>query len=52
MGLGLLVCVVTIVDVGAQEVARFGFTRYLMGTEAKVILYSADSTAAGYKLRW
>lgn len=45
-GLGLLVCVATTVDVGAQEVARFGFTRYLMGTEAKVVLYAADSTEA------
>ena len=44
--LGLLVCVATTVDVGAQEVARFGFTRYLMGTEAKVVLYAADSTEA------
>jgi thiamine biosynthesis lipoprotein len=46
MGLGLLVCAATIVDVGAQDVARFGFTRYLMGTEAKVVLYAADSTEA------
>ena len=45
-GLGLLVCVATTVDAGAQEVARFGFTRYLMGTEAKVVLYAADSAEA------
>ena len=46
IGLGLLVCTVTIADVGAQEIARFGFTRYLMGTEAKIVLYAADSTEA------
>ena len=46
MGLGLLVCAVTIADVGAQDIDRFGFTRYLMGTEAKIVLYAADSTEA------
>ena len=46
IGLGLLVCVVTIADVGAQEISRFGFTRYLMGTEVKILLYAADSTDA------
>ena len=46
MGLGLLVCTATIVDAGAQDIARFGFTRYLMGTEVKILLYAADSTEA------
>ena len=46
MWMGLLVCVATTVDVGAQEVTRFGFTKYLMGTEAKVVLYAADSIEA------
>ena len=46
IGLGLLVCVVTIADVGAQDTARFGFTRYLMGTEVKILLYAVDSTEA------
>ena len=44
--MGLLVCVATTVDVGAQEVTRFGFTKYLMGTEAKDVLYAADSAEA------
>lgn len=45
-GLGLLVCAAAIADVGAQDIARFGFTRYLMGTEVKILLYAADSTEA------
>ncbi|MCY4673283.1 MAG: hypothetical protein OXD43_05880 [Bacteroidetes bacterium] len=44
--LGLLGCVATIVDVEAQDVARFGFTRHLMGTEVKIVLYAADSIEA------
>ncbi len=44
--LGLLACVATIVDVEAQYVARFGFTRHLMGTEVKIVLYAADSIEA------
>ena len=46
IGLGLLVCTVTIADAGAQNIARFGFTRYMMGTEVKIVLYAADSTEA------
>lgn len=46
MGVGLLICAATIVDVGAQDIARFGFTRYLMGTEVKIVLYAADSAEA------
>ena len=45
-GIGLLICAATTVDVGAQDTARFWFTRYLMGTEVKIILYAADSTVA------
>ena len=46
MVLRLLACVATIVDVEAQDVARFGFTRHLMGTEVKIVLYAADSIEA------
>ena len=46
IGLGLLICTVRIADAGAQDIARFGFTKYLMGTEVKIVLYAADSTEA------
>ena len=46
VGVGLLICAATIVEVGAQDIARFGFTRYLMGTQVKILLYAADSTEA------
>ena len=45
-GIGLLICAATIADVAAQDIARFGFTRYLMGTEVKIILYAPDSAVA------
>lgn len=46
LGIGLFVCAATIVDAEAQDIARFGFTRHLMGTEVKIVLYAADSTEA------